>query len=145
MHRRLRRTWLPAIGLLNGLLLLISGCARTERSSVGGDVTLDSVPLQKGGILFAPVKNSAGFVAGGDIVDGHYQLDSSRGPMSGEYSVEITAVRPTGKMVQSPMGPPGKLIEVYEGAIPARYNSATTLRATIAPGENTANFELQSH
>ncbi|MCA9070876.1 MAG: hypothetical protein KDA84_18230, partial [Planctomycetaceae bacterium] len=74
------------------------------------------------------------------IVDGKYELETEAGAMK----VEITASRPVpGKMEPGP-SPDEPAVPVMEMYIPRKYNSQTTLTATVDPeGENTIpTFEL---
>lgn len=134
---------LIAFGLL---LLLATGCGKTDsnRGSISGEVKLDGKPLERGSILFTPIDGTKGSVAGGQIEGGQYRLSNDKGLAVGYNRVEIRAVRKTGKMVQKPLAPRGQMIEESIEAIPPRFNSASTLKTEIKPGQNTANFEVAS-
>ena len=54
---------------------------------------------------------------------------------AGEKIIRISAVRTTGETDQ--YGEP-----VTESYIPAKYNTRTELKRTVAPGRNTLNFDL---
>ncbi|MBN2294267.1 MAG: hypothetical protein JXM70_17700 [Pirellulales bacterium] len=127
-------------------LLFGAGCGKhgDNRGAVSGQITLDGQPLQQGSILFVPVKGTKGVVTGGEIKDGQYHLSGNDGPAVGQNRVEIRAVRKTGRMVPKPMAPAGEMVEETGEAIPARFNSQSTIEAEIKPGDNTANFELTS-
>ncbi len=127
------------------LLLPTVGCGKPGRQvTVHGEVTLNGAPLERGSILFAPAEGTSGTVTGCDIKDGHYQISGAKAPAIGWNRVEITATRPTGKMVQDPYGPPGRMVEIIANAVAARFNSTSTLKLEIKPEDNTANFEVQS-
>ena len=84
--------------------------------------------------------------AGGPITNGTYGLSGLDGPAIGVNRVEVQAVRKSGKMVQNPYAPKGQgqLIEMETGAVAPRFNVSSTLKAEVKPGDNTANFEVQS-
>jgi hypothetical protein len=94
--------------------------------------------------LFTPIEGTRGVATGSDIKDGRYRLNSSNGPAVGWNRVEITAVRPSGKMVQDPLGAPGQLREMFVSAVAARFNAESTLKAQIKPGDNTENFDVKA-
>jgi len=129
-----------------GAMLLAAGCGRSspDRGSVSGEVTLDGKPLEQGGILFVPIEGTKGTVAGGQIVDGKYALSGEDGPAVGTNRVEIRAQKKTGKMEQKPLAPPGVMVERMVEAVPPRFNSASTLKTEIEPGENQADFQVES-
>lgn len=122
--------------------LAVTGCGEgSQRIPVGGQVRLDGEPLTSGTILMTPVK--AGPVAGCDIKDGLYEMPQERGPGPGEYRVEITAYRPTGKKVYD--SDFNVSTETLVPIIPARYNTQSELTAVVSEeGSNEFNFDLQS-
>src|SRR6516225_6091297 len=55
-------------------LMLLTGCGGSDRKvTVSGNVTLDSKPVEKATIVFAP-QDGRSTPAAGPIVDGHYEL-----------------------------------------------------------------------
>ena len=60
----------------------------------------------------------------------------------GKNTVQINAVRKTGKKIQSPFGP-GLIDEVAE-AIPKRYNTKSEISREVKPGNNQFDFDLTS-
>jgi hypothetical protein len=126
-------------------LLLLAGCGKVgNHAAISGTVTLDGKPLERGSILFEPIGDTRGVVTGGEIKDGRYNLPRSKGPAIGWNRVRIQAVRKTGRMMPNPMGPPGSMNEVYEGAIPARFDTESILKVEVHSGDNTANFAAES-
>ncbi len=105
-------------------------------------MTLDGQPLAQGSILFVPGEGTSGTATGGDIKDGKYRLFGAKGPAVGWNRVEITAARPSGKMVPDPLGPPGSRREMYVSAVATRFNTDSTLKIEIQPGENRADFDV---
>ena len=79
------------------LLLLGAGCGTSKRGAVTGKVTLNGEPLQVGQLSFVPVDPSLGPSAGATIINGEYKIDAAKGPLAGEYRVQINAFRKTGK------------------------------------------------
>lgn len=122
--------------------ILVLGCSEGPvRLPVSGEVQLDGKPLETGMILLTPTKT--GPVAGCDIKDGRFEMPEERGPGPGEYRVEITAYRPTGKKIYDVEY--NASAETLEAIIPARYNTQSELTATVNKnGENHFIFDLQS-
>jgi len=141
----------PALSVL--AVLLNSGCSDDDgprRMPVSGSVTVDSQPLNSGVIRFIPAGESAGPGAMAKIVDGDFRFTTQNGPVCGSHRVEVEvvdhlnfeidderafaeSVRKSGK---SPMA---------KNPIPAAYNSASTLTATVTESEQQPLlFELRS-
>ena len=136
-----------ALGVICGLMgLALAGCGETKssRAEIRGEVTLDGKPLEQGAIRFIPVQAGSGTATGGDIKAGKYRIPADRGAALGTNRVEVTALRATGKRVPNPMGKPGDTVEMFEGAVAARFDSASTLTKVVEPGSNTANFAVES-
>jgi hypothetical protein len=123
-------------------LSVVVGCSDgPQRMPVKGTVNLDGQPLATGSLLMTPLKS--GPVAGCDIKDGQFEMSSERGPGPGDYRVEITAYRPTGKKVYD--SDFNVSTEALEAIVPARYNTASELKATVsAETENELTFDLKS-
>jgi hypothetical protein len=130
------------VQLLALALAAFVGCSDgPQRMPVKGTVKLDGQPLATGSLLMTPLKK--GPVAGCDIKDGRFEMSSERGPGPGEYRVEITAYRPTGKKVYD--SDFNASTETLEPIVPARYNTASELTATVsAETENEFKFDLKS-
>jgi hypothetical protein len=128
------------------ILVLAGGCSKdhANRGAIQGEVKLDGRPIEEGSILFTPVDGTKGTVAGTQIEKGHYRIAGHNGPALGWNSVAISTLRKTGRMVEKPMAPPGQMVEEYVEAVPTRFNSESTLKFEVKPGENTADFEVNS-
>jgi len=124
------------------VITLSAGCGSSGgggRIGIAGTVSVDGEPLDTGVITFIPV--SQGVAAGGGIVEGLYQIESSEGLSPGEYKVEIDSKKPTGKKVPETIGT--GMVDEYASVIPENYNRKTELKVHIQPGEdNKHDFTL---
>ena len=128
------------LGLL--LLLAVLGCAGSKRASVTGKVTFDGQPLEEGRITFVPDQSNPGPTAGAAVVKGTYTVPAANGVFVGKNTVQINAVRKTGKKIQSPFGP--GLIDDVSEFVPKKYNLQSELSRDIKPGKNELDFDLTS-
>jgi hypothetical protein len=128
------------------LFLVVSGCGKmnANRSAIRGEVKLNGQLLEQGSILFSPIEGTSGTVTGGRIEQGRYQLSAANGPAIGTNRVEIRVPRTTGKMVPRGLGATGKMVEEQIEAVAPQFNTASTLRIEIKPGDNVGNFEVTS-
>jgi len=135
--------------VIAGCLLGTAGCGQQyegpSRGAVQGKVTLDGQLVKGGTITFTPAQGTQGTTAGGDIVDGYYDIPEPKGPVAGKNRVAISAQVKTGKQVPAPpiAGPAGMMDEVIE-SIPPRFNQQTKLVKDIKSGQNTIDFELST-
>jgi hypothetical protein len=139
-----------ALVVVCGLVVAAGGCGGSNRGAVKGKVTVNGAALKEGQISFVPLDARLGPTAGAPIADGAYQIDAARGPMAGEYQVQINAFRKTGKKIWDGMGdekaPASQknYVEEVEAYIPRKYNTASELRATIKAGEvNVCDFDVK--
>jgi hypothetical protein len=131
------------LGVLTLVLTVLTGCGGVYDATVGGVVTLDSVPVPRGTVTFKPA--NGGSAAYGQIgSDGSYELRTGReeGLPTGQYQVTIVANEPA-PMQQTASGgppPPGKPIT------PAWYKRSETsgLSFKVESGSNEINLELTS-
>ena len=130
-------------------LLVTTGCGQgyegPPRGAVRGKVTLDGQVIEDGAITFTPVDGGQGPTAGGDIVDGIYDIPEPKGPIVGKNRVAISAPIKTGKKVPAPpvAGPAGMMDEVVE-SVPPHFNEHSTLIKDIVSGKNTIDFDLST-
>jgi hypothetical protein len=117
------------------------GCGGPAAPSLKGKVTLDGAPVASGSIVFLPEK-SEGRKAAAAIEDGNYAVPAEEGLQPGKYRVEVSWRKPTGRKM--PSADPGITMEETKEAIPARFNTASTLTAELASGESTKDFALTS-
>ena len=113
---------IASLVLVGCLTLAAGGCGGSERGAVRGRVT----------------------------VNDEYRIDAARGPVAGEYRVQISAFRKTGKKVWDGMGDENapasrkNYVEEVEPFIPAEYNEQSRLRAKIEGGKvNVCDFDLR--
>jgi len=135
--------WVP----LMVLLVVVAGCGDSDRAAVSGTVTLDGQPIEGGMISFIPPKgDTGGFPAWGPIEGGRYSIAADEGPTAGSIRVEIRWTRKTGKKIPAiAPAPQGSFTDETIEAIPVRYNSQTELKVDVQRGENTFDFNLDSH
>ena len=129
------------IGMFFGVLLL-SGCGGSgDRQSIEGIVTLDGKPLEASQITFVPQAGTKGPAAGTGIVAGRFTVPASGSTFAGQFRVEVTATRPTGKkVIDTMMWQP---VNDYEQFIPLKYNGQSKLTAEVeAGGKNHFNLFL---
>ena len=128
--------------------LAIAGCSSDsgDRGEMRGVVTLDGKPLPLGSITLEPIAGSAGEVTGGLVRDGRYELVGPAAARVGSYRVAVIASpTATGRMVQDKSKPPGtRSPEMIGGVVAERFNVATTLSVVVGPGDNVADFAVQS-
>jgi hypothetical protein len=131
------------IGLL--LMLICAGCGggRTRQAAIQGEVKLDGKPVERGTIQFLPMQGVEGSIATAEIASGRYQLSGKVSPAVGWNRVEIHALRKTGRAIRRSFPSHGTMEEEVEAVAP-RYNTESTLKFEVKPGENTADFQVTS-
>ena len=125
------------------ILALASGCGQKgpSQGAISGAVSLDGKPIEHGSILFRPIEGTKGSVSGGQIENGRYKLS---GVAAGWNRVEISAIRKTGRMVQKPFAKRGETVEEQAEAVAAQFNTNSTLKIDIKPGDNSEDFKVAS-
>jgi hypothetical protein len=132
MQRTCFHNW---FGLL-AICVMLAGCQRQRTFApayaVRGSVTLDKKPLAEGTIAF--ISPQSGDLQAVPIKDGTYEGQAR----AGARRVEIRAYRPR-------QGPPKPMDPPPVNYLPRRYNSETTLSASVsAEGPNIFDFDLRS-
>lgn len=143
-----RPTSLAALStlLLLATLIGLTGCGGGHNGvGVSGKVTVDKVALAKGSIIFKPKSKEAGPQTAAPIENGVYKLESASGPGIGDYDVLIYADQP----LEFNMDEPAEFFEHAEekipaNAIPAKYNTRTTLKVVTKPGDNQFDFDIDT-
>ena len=126
----------------------LAGCGGGEpweRASVSGAVTVDGRPLEAGTITFVPADGVAGPKATAAVADGFYSLPIGHGPAAGPHRVEIRR-RDPGLSRYDERAPATFAANppAASPALPANYNTATTLSAEVLPPACSFNFYLQT-
>jgi hypothetical protein len=106
-----------------------------------GRVQLDGLPLDTGRIEFTPTAGTTGPIAGGEILNGGFDIPTARGPAIGTNLVRVSAPMLSGRKVPGPFGTP---IDELVETVPDRYNTASTLQVEIKKGRNELNLDLRS-
>lgn len=132
-----------AIGLITGIVAAIVGCGSSNQVSVQGRVTFDGQPVGPGSIVFLPDAGVEGTKVAAAIEDGKYQIGPERGAVPGDFRVEISWSKKTGRQI--PSADPGIMMDEMQEAIPPQYNAQTTLRRELKAGENVHDFDLRSN
>ncbi len=112
------------------------GCNSDSMVPVKGKVTLDGVPVDGGAIRFQP-KDGNGPTAGAIITNGEYTTTVPLGKMR----VEIRASKSIGKRKEFDT-PDSRMVDILAEAVPARYNTESTLTADIVNKMGPLDFEL---
>ena len=128
--------------LMLGLWAAVSGCGPSSQVSVQGRVTFDGQPVGPGSIVFLPEAGSEAVKLAAPIEDGKYRIGTERGAKPGAFRVEISWSKKTGRQI--PSADPGMMMDETQEAIPAQYNTQSTLRRELKPGDNVCDFELSS-
>jgi hypothetical protein len=134
-----------ALIVLAGLMIVGCGDPSTpvdpfKRVAVSGTVTLDGAPLPAGTIEIDPMEGAEGPTAIGEISQGKFAIERSRGPVAGKHRVIISG-RPPVKIGENEQ--PGGTPKVVPDPVPARYNSESKLEVAVpADGSSTLEFAL---
>lgn len=139
-EQQLRRLDYPFSAVV-GIVVVLAGCTAEKAASVHGQVTLDGQPVTMGNIVFLPTAG-AGRKAAAAIEAGAYSIPAGEKLLPGSYRVEISWHKPTGKKIAS--ADPGMTIDAAREAVPARYNTDSTLTVEIEGGEVAKDFALTS-
>lgn len=121
------------------------------RVAVAGTVTMDGQPLPEAVITFSPAgtaSNDATAVTW-EINDGAFSIPREDGPVPGSYKVSISHAEMKGVEAKGKGRNKKVTLErskvIGPEKIPARYNTATELKADIpSGGVSNLKYELQS-
>lgn len=122
-------------------LLPLAGCGDASSTALHGTVTFDGAPVTNGSIVFLPASGE-GPKAAAAIEEGKYAIPADVGLKPGAYRVEVSWHKPTGRKI--PSADPGIMMDETKEAIPARFNSDSTLTAELAAGDVAKDFALTS-
>ena len=127
------------------VILASCGCGDSNnplgRLPISGEVLLHGKPLDRGTIEFAPKDKKLPVSTGALIVDGSFEIPTSKGLPPGTYTVRIYATKEisTGEKLKFPeeAGPAPK------ERIPKEYNKESELEMTVKQGEsNCKDFNI---
>ena len=120
-------------------LLALVGCASNDKAYVSGVVTADGAPAEGYVLMFSPTDGVAGPAQARTGPGGKYEARTSRTidwVVPGMFRVEVLGPVELSRGSGGPP-PPGAV------RVPKRYRgNQSELSATIEPGDNTLNFEL---
>ncbi|QDS98818.1 hypothetical protein [Adhaeretor mobilis] len=126
-----------------GAVLVLACCGCGNQNVLGkvvveGLITLDGEPIPNGEIRFYPSGDTHGPVSGAPIKDGKYVAKGKGGVPIGTHHVDIRAFRADKNAAADPEGGPA------EQYLPAKFNTETSLTATIEPSTTSLDFPLKS-
>jgi hypothetical protein len=114
------------------------GCGAPSTAALTGKVTLDGAPVTAGNIVFLP--QGEGPKAAAAIVEGNYTIPAEVGLKPGVYRVEVSWHKPTGRKM--PSSDPGIMMDETKEAVPAKFNTDSTLSAELSAGQAEKDFAL---
>jgi hypothetical protein len=123
------------------LFCLAGGCSGEAALPMRGTVTLDGERVAQGNIVFLP-QASSGPKAAAAIENGVYSIPAEQGLLPGKYRVEVSWHKPTGRKIAS--ADPGMTIDETREAIPAKFNTDSTLTVDIDGSDKPYDFVLTS-
>lgn len=109
------------------------GSSGPKKYKVNGTVSFDGKPIADGRITFKGDASKLGTYSA-PITNGAYTLEAE----PGNYLIEITASRMTGKFVTTVEGKN----EIGEMYIPEKYNSKSTTQKDVTSNPTEINFDL---
>ena len=120
-------------------LLALVGCSSNDKAYVSGVVTVDGAPAEGYVLIFMPTDGLAGPANARTGAGGKYEARTSRTidwVVPGTFRVEVLGPVELARGSGGPP-PPGSV------RVPKRYRgNASELSATIEPGNNTLNIEI---
>ena len=126
--------------LLPMLLLPLAGCDDQESlGRVRGTITMDGKPLEQAVVQFTPLSASGSTSYGRTDDIGSFTMEFSRSQTGASLGANRVEIR-TGNEIAAG---DGDILAIPE-RVPARYNAESELTFDVHPGDNEANFELES-
>jgi hypothetical protein len=98
------------------------------------------VSLDDATITFVPQAGGQRQAAWTTITSGGYAIAAKDGLGTGQFRVEIRALRPVG----GASNPNDPTLMTAKEAVPSKYNSNSELVVVIKPGHNSSDFDLKS-
>jgi predicted oxidoreductase len=121
---------------LIGAFISIAGCGNPAPAGVSGTVKFEGKPLAGASISFIPADGSRSSEGATDA-NGKYELRFSaslKGAIVGDHNVVIRT---------APVEVDSESTEKIVERLPAKYNNATELKATLKSGTQVVDFDLQ--
>ncbi len=132
------------------MLAVLPACSKAIKTEgVTGVITYNGEPLANATVKFIPTDATGSQSYGKTNEKGEYKLQTllgaaDAGTTPGEYKVTVDCIETveTGNMIEE--NGEEKEETIAKSLIPPKYNNAETsgLTATVAPGDNTINFDL---
>lgn len=92
--------------------------------------------------MFVPRKSGMS-MANGKITGGRYLIARELGPSNGDYGIQISAYRKTGRAIQpSPYSPQKTPVDEVEQYLPETFNETSSLFVTIVASQDQYDFKL---
>lgn len=140
---RTRISRLVPLGALVVSAFLI-GCGpgnELGRVPIGGIVTLDGQPLDRGSVSFEPV--GEGTSSGATITNGTFEIPEEKGLPPGKYKVRVFSS--AGEAAAPEDQPPGESNVIEKERIPKSWNTATDQEIEVnESGENQYTFDIKT-
>ena len=122
-----------------GVYLILAGCnSGVQWIQVKGTVKFNGAPLEKGMVQFEAKDGKSPSAKGGIIENGIYTAEVP----AGEQIVRITSNKVVGQRPMYKDMPDSKMMDITEQLIPKKYNTETTLKATVTAQKNDLDFNL---
>lgn len=114
-------------------------------STVAGDISFAGKPIESGSVRFFPVDGTAGAGAIAPISNGKFEIAADHGLIAGNYLVQVTATKKTGRVIRPKEVMPGDDPTPQQEElqiIPAKYNTNSNLKVELQPGDNSYAQQL---
>ena len=130
--------------LFNLMCVIAAGCGggssdQPDLGSVTGSVVIDEKPLPNAMVVFSPENGRSSM--GITDSDGNYELiyvGETKGAKIGPHTISITTVQEDNSEES------GEAAATFKEAIPAKYNTKSTLAEEVKAGDNVFDFALTS-
>ena len=137
--------------ILSALACCLSvGCGDSgaaDRYRVEGRVNIDSVPLEKGLIIFIPIAPTEGPKASGIVDQGEYAIEKGAGPYCGEFLVKIETVPRAIEAIAAGKAPAEEVRRraKQRPVVAPEYNRMSRLQVVVRQhAENRFDFDVES-
>jgi hypothetical protein len=118
--------------------ILATGCSSDPRLAVSGTVKFKGQLLDQGRIEFHP-PDGKGTLSGDVIQNGRYSIPREKGLLPATYEVRIFSYDEKGPKIDAI---PGEAGLGFKERIGKKYNTESTLKAEVKPGNTTFDFSV---